>query len=108
MLVKVLQNLPPATVIDNDGPFFELDLSVKNPHLPKKASADDWETFIGRYLKDHGAKVAYGGYAEKRNLYRRSELFHEGETAERDVHIGLDFWTDAGTAVLAPIDVTPA
>lgn len=39
---------------------------------------------------------------EKRQLYRRSELFGQ----DRDIHIGIDLWAPAGTPVLAPLDGT--
>jgi murein DD-endopeptidase MepM/ murein hydrolase activator NlpD len=50
--------------------------------------------------------AAYGGYDEVRNLYRRSEIFTDGVSDERNIHIGLDIWTNAGTKVLAAMDGT--
>lgn len=49
------------------------------------------------------AVAAYGGYGEERGVYAASTLFDTaGEP--RTVHLGIDVWTDAGTAVRAPLD----
>ena len=60
--------------------------------------------FLDDYLNQNGARVAYGGYLEKRNLYQRSTIFNNSNTEERNIHIGLDLWTKAGTPVLAALD----
>ena len=48
--------------------------------------------------------MAYGGYLEERNLYRRSLHFKNETIEERNIHIGIDLWTQAGTAVVCPLD----
>lgn len=54
--------------------------------------------------KKKNAKVAFGGYIEERNLYKRANLFNSDESEERNIHIGLDLWVESGTAVLAALD----
>jgi murein DD-endopeptidase MepM/ murein hydrolase activator NlpD len=39
---------------------------------------------------------------EHRAIYDESGLF-EAETTRRNIHLGLDFWTAAGTTVFAPL-----
>ena len=63
-----------------------------------------FEKFIENHLSKNNAKVAFGGYLETRNLYRRSEVFKNEITDERNIHIGVDLWIKAGTTVLAALD----
>jgi murein DD-endopeptidase MepM/ murein hydrolase activator NlpD len=67
-------------------------------------NANVFEEFIENHLSNNKAKVAFGGYLEKRNLYRRSTVFKNEVTDERNIHIGLDLWIKAGTTVLAALD----
>jgi murein DD-endopeptidase MepM/ murein hydrolase activator NlpD len=104
MLEKMLQSLPTAKVIGADGLYVEIDLSVNNNELPDVENAAGFEDFINRYLGTRNAAVAFGGYNEQRNLYKRSEIFNDEDYEERNIHIGVDFWTKAGTPVLAAFD----
>lgn len=68
-------------------------------------SSVDFEDFVNSHLKKNNAKVAYGGYLEKRAIYNRSDHFHkETPETERNIHIGIDLWCNTGTEVLAPLD----
>lgn len=100
--VKVIQES-----IDYDN-YFPLDLSINNVSLQKVSltNSDKFENFINSYLKSNSATVAYGGYNEQRDLYKRSTVFKDDQTEERNIHIGLDLWIDAGTPVLAALDGT--
>lgn len=84
-----------------------IDLSINNEELSYKElnSPEVFDEFLYDYLQKKGKKVAYGGYNEQRNLYRRSDLFSasEEEEAVRNIHIGLDIWIAEGTAVLAAL-----
>ncbi|MEO1547090.1 MAG: peptidoglycan DD-metalloendopeptidase family protein [Bacteroidota bacterium] len=88
-------------VSSND--FMPLDLSTNNPGLEGLdiTQADVCERYINRLLEASGKKVAVGGYLEKRSLYGSSERFQN--EAIRNIHLGVDFWTEAGTPVVAPI-----
>jgi murein DD-endopeptidase MepM/ murein hydrolase activator NlpD len=106
LLLKTIENI---TVIDSSIAYTEymsLDLSVSNVALSKLDldNAIDFENFIENRLTLNNAKVAYGGYNEERNLYKRSLVFKNSKTEERNIHIGLDLWIKAGTKVLAAID----
>lgn len=67
-------------------------------------NAETFEEFIEKHLYKNKAKVAFGGYLETRNLYRRSTVFKNEITEERNIHIGLDLWINAGVSVLAALD----
>ena len=89
--------------------YVQIDFSAANEELNeiKVPSTGEFKKYIDGYLKKKKAKVAYGGYNEVRNLYKRSVIFQgDKESAPRNIHIGLDIWCDAGTAVLAPLDGT--
>lgn len=86
--------------------YIAINLSVEKTnelHLDL-TNAQTFEDFIENYLASNQAKVAYGGYLEKRNLYKRSDVFNQSNVAERNIHIGLDLWIKAGTNVLAALD----
>jgi murein DD-endopeptidase MepM/ murein hydrolase activator NlpD len=107
-LVSILKALPPTKVIDSNihlSKYIPLDLSVTNHELMEKkpGNATEFETFIFNYLEKNNAEVAYGGYIEGRTLYQRSTIFKNDSIPERNIHIGLDLWTKAGAAVLAPL-----
>ena len=96
-------------VIDSTIPYSEyipFDLSpqskIVDDYNPKTAA--DYEYLLLNYFKENKAKVAFGGYLEKRNLYQRSSIFNDSVQSERNIHIGLDLWIKAGTAVLAALD----
>ncbi|WP_396153344.1 peptidoglycan DD-metalloendopeptidase family protein [Flavobacterium sp.] len=86
--------------------YVPIDLSVNSKTLihRKLETSQDYEIFLDDYLNQKGARVAYGGYLEKRNLYQRSTIFNNSNTEQRNIHIGLDLWTKAETPVLAALD----
>lgn len=108
-LETFFSDLEDIKVIDSTIPYseyFPLDLSVFNQDLNQLNLSDSsqFETYIKNLLDKNKAKVAYGGYNEIRNLYKRSTVFNDLNTEERNIHIGLDLWIKAGTAVLAALD----
>ncbi|CCH51116.1 Peptidase M23 [Fibrisoma limi BUZ 3] len=86
-------------------PYLVLDFSATNPDL---ATLDLTNTavfndYVFGKLQQAGAIVGVGGYNEHRVIYRRSEHFQQ--TVEpRVVHLGIDFWAEAGTPVFAVMD----
>jgi len=108
-LSSILNALPPTKIIDaeiNISDYVPLNLSVSNQELidAKLETSDDFEQYIFNYLEKNNAKVAFGGYIEGRFLYQRSSIFFNESIPERNIHIGLDLWTEAGTQVLAALD----
>jgi murein DD-endopeptidase MepM/ murein hydrolase activator NlpD len=85
--------------------YVSLDLSIDNHELKTFDIHDipSFENYWKSKVSSHGGNIAFGGYFEQRNLYRRSELFEES-AENRDIHIGLDLWADAETIVLAAFD----
>ncbi len=85
--------------------YLRLDLSENNKELKQIdiTSANAFEEYINKLLRQHDKKVAYGGYLEKRSLYRRSPYFTNTQKL-REIHLGVDFWAPSGTKVTAPLD----
>lgn len=100
-----LQNTKRTRIIDLEGKFVPIDMSADNRELDTLETSADFEAYIRKFLDGNRAIAAFGGYLERRNLYRRSDLF-EADAAPRDIHLGVDIWAPAGTAVLAPLDGT--
>jgi len=89
--------------------YVKIDISVANKELNalEIPSPMEFKKYIDDYVSEQKGKVAYGGYDEKRNLYRQSVIFNDEKgLSPREIHIGLDIWCDVGTAVLAPWDGT--
>ncbi|SFH83014.1 peptidoglycan DD-metalloendopeptidase family protein [Halpernia frigidisoli] len=108
-LENILQNQTNIKVIDatiDYKNYVAIDLSESRTDKLNLdlTDASKFEEFIEKHLSENNAKVAFGGYLEKRNLYKRSENFNQENVEERNIHIGLDLWIKAGTSVLSALD----
>lgn len=108
-LEELLKEQKNIRVIDSSidyKDYIALDLSATHTDQLDLNLTDAivFEEFIENHLSNNKAKVAFGGYLETRNLYKRSEVFKNEITDERNIHIGLDLWIKAGTSVLAALD----
>ena len=106
MLESILDQLEPAAVLQVDKQkFVPIDLSKDNPDLLNidVSNTSHFEAFINNYLKENDAEVAYGGYNEPRNIYKRSSNFNAAEKEERFIHLGIDLWAKAYTPICAPL-----
>ena len=109
--LEILKNVQDVKVIDASidySLYTPIQLSASNNDLTSSVLKDAaaFEQYIENHLSKNKAKVAYGGYLETRNLYKRSTVFNDTVTEERNIHIGLDLWIKAGTTVLAALDGT--
>ena len=68
------------------------------------SSSDILANFVNTHVKNQNAEVAYGGYLEVRNIYKRSIHFSSQAEEERNIHLGVDLWCPAGTSIFAPFD----
>jgi murein DD-endopeptidase MepM/ murein hydrolase activator NlpD len=98
----------PLHVLDASIPksqYIALDLSERNTELQyvDVSSSEEFSIYINSYLKQHNAKVAYGGYNELRNIYSRSTHF-DSLSEKRNIHLGIDLWCAEGTSIFTPID----
>ncbi|KIA83913.1 peptidase M23 [Kaistella solincola] len=105
----ILEDQKDVYVIDSTSiykNYVPFDLSAKHTDELNLdlTDAEKFEEFVENHLSANNAKVAFGGYLERRNLYKRSETFNSENTEERNIHIGLDLWIKAGTSVLSALD----
>ncbi len=96
-------------VIDTNLPitdYVPISISTKNKDLASfdVSSSEDWSIYLKNLLRSKDARVAYGGYIEQRDIYKRSSYFNTTNENERNIHLGIDLWCDAGTSVLAVLD----
>ena len=82
--------------------FILLNLSVENSNLPDVSNPISMTEYLKNLRSRSQKPLFFGGYLEKRNIYQ-SELFKENGPI-RDIHLGVDVWTEAGTPIFAPIE----
>lgn len=80
-----------------------LNLTASNADLTAILLKDTaaFTHYIQQQLAAANATYGYGGYAENRTVYQRSNVFDGKEP--RTLHLGLDIWGAAGTTVFAPL-----
>lgn len=85
--------------------YIPIDLSVKNQHIGSLAdSTKALDHYIKTIKEKYNVKIAYGGYLEERGIYRRSHIFNdENALDERNIHLGIDLWIEAGTPIFTPV-----
>lgn len=80
-----------------------LDLSAKNTAL-NASIFGTLPAFCDYVASKLAGKIGYGGYLEHRIVYEAHENFVTDDADFRNIHLGMDFWTTAGTRVFAPLD----
>jgi murein DD-endopeptidase MepM/ murein hydrolase activator NlpD len=99
-----------CSVIDpiiDQSRYVPLDLSVNNSSLNQLdlSTSSEMTGYIASLLAQKKAKVGFGGYLEHRAIYRRSSNFNNmNPEDERNIHLGMDLWVEAGTAVVAALE----
>ena len=99
--------LATATLFDFDitaDNSLVLDLSAQNKALESVHSSATLAAYIEQLLEEKGKSYAIGGYAEKRVVYQRFTHFNASAESERNIHLGLDIWAPALTAIYTPAD----
>lgn len=87
-------------------PYVLLDFTASNPDLTTLDLTDTatFSRYVSGKLRAAGAVVGVGGYNEDRVIYRDSGHFTPVGYEPRTIHLGVDFWADAGTPVFVPVD----
>lgn len=81
-----------------------LDLSAQNKALEGVHSSATLAAYIEQLLEEKNKSYAIGGYGEKRVVYQRFVHFNASAESERNIHLGLDIWAPALTAIYSPAD----
>lgn len=108
ILKKYQKEFQPVVAFDPEkDSLLLLDFTEANTSLTA-AIVEDTQLFsnhIQRQLTNAGALYGIGGYDEHRTVYSRSRVFDAPDGEEpRRLHLGIDIWGTAGTAVFAPLD----
>ncbi|MFD1064113.1 peptidoglycan DD-metalloendopeptidase family protein [Winogradskyella litorisediminis] len=107
--IKSLRPFPLLGKAYTTPDFVALDLSVSNKALADVniSNSDVLESFIWNHIQINNAKIAHGGYIEKRGIYNRSEHFNKQNLeTERNIHLGLDLWIEVNSPIYAPLEGT--
>lgn len=92
--------------------LYPFNFTAENTELSESVIADTavFSKYVTGVLQREGCVYGIGGYGELRTLYSRSDLFGETRAAQypgtapgepRRLHLGVDIWGAAGTAVHA-------
>lgn len=84
----------------------KLDFTEENHELKSVniSTTEVFNQFVFDQLAQKNKKYGIGGYLEKRAIYRRSEVFATADSDFRNIHLGVDIWTEAGAPIFAPLD----
>ncbi len=82
-----------------------LDFSPNNADLESLdlSNTHKFDAYVTKQIKNSESKYGIGGYLEHRAIYRRSTVFATAEADFRNIHLGIDIWTEAGAPIFAPL-----
>lgn len=104
---KLLHQIPDVYVMDPSVPasdYAVIDLSVGAISHDQVSTPQNFENFLETYATSLDSVFLFGGYNEKRDLYQRSTIFKGDLGEERNIHIGIDIWAEAGTPIYAALN----
>jgi murein DD-endopeptidase MepM/ murein hydrolase activator NlpD len=98
--------------------FWAFDFTENNKQLTAEQIADteNFSIYIQSTIRKNNCRYGIGGYGEHRTIYARSKHYDlamapapggmgsGGDTEPRRLHLGIDIWGTAGTAVYSPMD----
>ncbi|MDO6437690.1 peptidoglycan DD-metalloendopeptidase family protein [Cyclobacterium sp. 1_MG-2023] len=91
----------------NGNNTISLDMSTNNLGLKEIDLLDThaFERYVTNLLAQNNKVYGIGGYLEMRSIYQRSSVFEDSSASKfRNIHLGIDIWSAAGTPVHCPIN----
>lgn len=108
MLKKYQKDFQPVVAFDPEKDnLLLLDFTEANTSLTAAIVEDTqlFSNYIQQQLTNAGSLYGIGGYDEHRTVYSRSRVFDAPDGEEpRRLHLGVDIWGTAHTAIFAPLD----
>lgn len=104
-LQKIAPQASPIVPFDKKRDrLLQMDFTAANTQLTTEIfkDIDLFSAFVDTQLTNANCLYGIGGYNELRTVYGRSNLFDTNDEPRR-LHLGIDIWGKAGTAVIAPI-----
>jgi peptidoglycan LD-endopeptidase LytH len=85
--------------------LYQFDLTKNNTELSFELVNDvaKFSSWVDNKLADNDCRYGIGGYMELRTIYDNRQQFETGGE-QRQLHLGIDIWADAGTPIYAPLD----
>ncbi len=94
-------------VVDFDAAdrLYHFDFTAENKSLDAGTigNTEKFTLWVNQQLDTNNCKYGIGGYMEHRTIYAGIPLFDDGVDEPRFLHLGLDIWGKAGTAVYAAL-----
>ncbi|MFD2200518.1 peptidoglycan DD-metalloendopeptidase family protein [Shivajiella indica] len=87
------QNTLPMDFSPRNKDLFQVDLN----------NTEMLSNYVFGQLNKAEKKYGIGGYFEHRAIYSRSEVFETEKDDFRDIHLGVDIWTEAFRPVYTPL-----
>ena len=87
----------------NVDDYKPLDLSVESSDYYDLdvINRSSLKSYVANVKQRSSAKLLYGGYLERRAIYTSKHFTGEA----RDIHLGIDVWSESGTPLYAPCDM---
>ena len=104
---KILKNtavqaIMPEHLTPENTVAIDLSPQNKDPELAEVSNSATMAAYAQKVVQQASKKYAYGGYGEHRVFYQRFPQYRS-TGAPRCIHLGIDVWAPAGTAIYAPL-----
>ncbi|WP_291784216.1 peptidoglycan DD-metalloendopeptidase family protein [Cecembia sp.] len=106
LLIQEEQVFPLMGKFLDRGNTLWMDFSPANEELKQVDFSDtlSFDHYVFSKLRAADKQFGIGGYFEQRAIYARSGMFATDQADFRNIHLGIDVWTESGHPVYAPLE----